>query len=89
VPTTREDFENAYVRRSGLTVEWLREHGRESRPCDCGEDECQGWQMANIKELQWAVDQGIATPFERALLNDTTYKSELLNDVAPPPRPPE
>ena len=61
-------FAEDYARRSGTTVEWLREHGREVRPCDCGADDCLGWQMAHVRELQWAVDEGIATPAERALL---------------------
>lgn len=47
------------------------ELGREARPCNCDASECEGWQMVHIKELQWAVDQGIATPQEIALLNWT------------------
>jgi hypothetical protein len=68
-PTTVEDFARAYAARSGVTVEWLKENGREARPCDCGEEGCEGWQMAHVRELQWAVDQGIATPREIATLN--------------------
>ncbi len=66
---TADEFAQGYAGRSGVTVEWLREHGREVRPCECGSDDCPGWQMAHIRELQWAVDQGIATPGERALLD--------------------
>jgi hypothetical protein len=47
---TEEEFADAYAKRSGVTVEWLREHGREARPCDCGEDGCDGWQMAHVIE---------------------------------------
>jgi hypothetical protein len=65
---TREEFENGYAERSGVTVEWLKEHGREARPCDCGEEGCEGWQMAHIREAQWAADQGIATPQELEVL---------------------
>jgi len=68
---TREQFEQAYAARSGVTVDWLKEHGREARPCACNNEGCEGWQMAHVKELQWAVDQGIATPVEIALLNWT------------------
>jgi hypothetical protein len=68
---TRDEFAAAYAARSGTTVEWLKEHGREPRPCACGEDGCVGWQMAHVRELQWAVDRGIATPAELALLADS------------------
>lgn len=50
---TAEEFAEGYARRSGVTVEWLREHGREVRPCDCGEDGCEGWQMAHVREDEW------------------------------------
>lgn len=40
----------AYASRAGVTVEWLKEHGREVRPCSCGETECEGWQMAHIEK---------------------------------------
>ena len=73
---TREQFAEAYARRSGVTVEWLREHGREPRRCDCEEEGCEGWQMAHIRELQWAVDRGIATPAEIALLADTEERRD-------------
>lgn len=42
-PLTAEAFERAYARRSGFSVEILRKH-RTVRPCDCGEDGCEGWQ---------------------------------------------
>ena len=42
-----EQFEKDYAERSGVTVEWLREQGRVVRPCDCGEDCCDGWQMVS------------------------------------------
>ena len=42
---TREEFAEAYAKRSGVTVEWLRAHGREAQPCDCGENSCEGWKM--------------------------------------------
>lgn len=40
---TAEEFEQAYARRSGVLVEWLRRY-RTVRPCDCGADDCEGWQ---------------------------------------------
>jgi hypothetical protein len=49
---TKDEFEQGYAARSGVTVEWLHAHGREGRPCDCGEDGCDGWQMAHIEESE-------------------------------------
>lgn len=39
-------FEEAYAARSGTTVELLHSLGRYGAPCDCGEDGCEGFQMA-------------------------------------------
>lgn len=44
----RTAFEHAYARRSGLTVRQLRALGRVVRPCDCGEDGCEGWQNVPV-----------------------------------------
>lgn len=46
-PTTAAQFAQEYAERSGVTVEWLRQHGREPAPCDCGDMECEGWQMTH------------------------------------------
>lgn len=43
-------FERWYAENSGVTIEWLHEHGRYGKPCDCGESECTGWQMAYENE---------------------------------------
>ena len=45
--TTREEFEWAYAERSGVTVQWLHEHGRVAVSCECGQDLCNGWAMAH------------------------------------------
>ena len=63
------EFAEQYAAGSGVTVEWLKAHGREVRPCNCDYEGCEGWQMARLKELAWAVEVGIATPEEIALLN--------------------
>ena len=42
---TADEFEAAYAARSGVTVEFLHEHGRRAEPCGCGEDDCEGWAM--------------------------------------------
>lgn len=52
---TAESFAQEYAERSGVTVEWLREQGREARPCSCDYEGCEGWQMVNV-EL-WEEDQ--------------------------------
>ena len=45
-----EEFVAAYAERSGVTVDWLRQHGQEVRPCDCGDEMCEGWQMAHVRK---------------------------------------
>lgn len=43
VAMTAEEFEAAYAKRSGWTVERLRKY-RTVRPCDCGDETCEGSQ---------------------------------------------
>lgn len=40
---TAEEFERAYAKRSGITVEDLRKF-RTVRPCECDSLQCEGWQ---------------------------------------------
>jgi hypothetical protein len=42
---TREEFTSRYAARSGMTIERLGELNQEARPCDCGDEQCRGWQM--------------------------------------------
>jgi len=42
---TREEFEEGYAKRSGMTVEMLRGLGQVAIACHCGEDGCMGWAM--------------------------------------------
>ena len=42
---TREEFEAGYAERSKIPREYLHSQGMEARPCNCGEEGCQGWQM--------------------------------------------
>jgi hypothetical protein len=42
-------FEATYARESGGTVRDLHRFGRFAEPCDCGWEECGGWQMGH----QW------------------------------------
>lgn len=60
VTITVEEFERRYARRSSrggllVTVEQLHEAGMRGRPCNCGADDCQGWQM--IPDEVWAMRQ--------------------------------
>jgi hypothetical protein len=43
-------FERRYAKRSGVTVEWLHDHGRYGAPCNCGDDLCEGWQMTHYED---------------------------------------
>jgi hypothetical protein len=45
------DFEVTYATRSGVTVNQLRDLGRATIPCACGESECGGWKSTNAKDL--------------------------------------
>ena len=42
-----QKFEQEYADRSGVTVDWLHAHGRRGALCDCGDDICDGFQMAH------------------------------------------
>jgi len=55
-----EAFEEQYAARSGTTVERLHRWGMFGAPCDCGDDECEGFQMLHLfDKLQnagWLID---------------------------------
>lgn len=46
---TAEEFTKGYAMRSGVPVQWLKDQGMVAEPCDCGDDECPGWQMSRRK----------------------------------------
>lgn len=46
---TLAEFEQAYAERSGVTVAYLHENGRRGEPCACGDESCEGWQMAHVE----------------------------------------
>lgn len=77
---TREEFEQAYAQRSGVTVEWLHEHDRRAYPCDCGEEGCEGWQMLSREH---AIDRAELGDFDPELIplmeryaNDPQFRVE-------------
>lgn len=47
---TGDEFEAAYAERSGVTVEWLIDNGYYAKPCHCGDEFCEGWQMMRRQE---------------------------------------
>lgn len=49
---TADEFEAAYAARSGLTIPRLRKLGRVVKPCDCGEEICDGWQSVNAADYK-------------------------------------
>ena len=61
---SRQEFEEAYAKRSGVTVEWLREIGQISLPCNCGEEGCQGWQMRGLATINACDLQFIPEPYK-------------------------
>ena len=54
-PVTAEQFEREYAERSGSTVEEMRACGRVVRPCNCGDEICEGWQYVS-KEHAAEID---------------------------------
>ena len=46
----RDEFEAQYAARSGVTVAQLHAYGRYAEPCNCGNDECEGWAMGHQQE---------------------------------------
>ena len=44
------EFEEFYAKGSGVTVEWLHEHGRQGGLCTCDYVGCYGWAMYHVDE---------------------------------------
>ena len=45
----RDEFEQGYAERSGVTVDYLHSMGQYAEPCDCGDVTCAGWAMVRIE----------------------------------------
>ncbi len=41
---TKEQWLDRYAKRSRMSVAELRLLGQDAYPCQCGEDDCEGWQ---------------------------------------------
>jgi len=48
---TKDEFEKDIAEIIGTSVECLRAY-QKVIPCDCGEEDCRGWQMANLTEYE-------------------------------------
>jgi hypothetical protein len=46
----REAWTQRYAEASGVTVQWLLEHGRVADDCDCGGDVCEEFQMRHMED---------------------------------------
>jgi hypothetical protein len=56
---TADEFAAKFAEGSRITVEELKERGREPRPCDCGGSYCSGWRMAYVNdEVMDALQRG-------------------------------
>ncbi len=42
---SKEEFEQGYADRSGMTLQKLLELGGHGEPCECDYEKCRGWQM--------------------------------------------
>lgn len=78
VPYTAAQFAEDYARRSGVTVAWLKDNGREPRPCKCGEEDCRGWQMARTRlEGDWPEDSPFPRDDPRYIVPDSSPDAVL------------
>lgn len=68
---TAEQFAVDYASRSRVTVAWLKENGREPRPCVCEEPDCRGWQMARLDiDGEWPEGSEFPTGDPRYRIDD-------------------
>ena len=66
---TRQEFEEQYAVRSGVTVDWLKREGKISLPCFCGEDGCQGWRMCAVRQISQFDLQFIPEPYRAEVVD--------------------
>jgi len=59
---TKEEFEQGYAERSGLTVKEIQDLGLIAFPCDCGDPTCRGWQMQTWESWDMRVRLGLEAP---------------------------
>lgn len=61
---TKDEFEQSYAARSGITVAQLRALGRSAEPCDCGDESCMGWQMTHDGSILLIRRTGGSVPMD-------------------------
>lgn len=75
----RDEFEQAYAERSGITVEFLHEHGRYAIPCACATLGCDGWQMLHTKDPLDEIDMRmLGVRAESHLASDVQARATIL-----------
>lgn len=67
---TDNEARNAFIRRytNGTGSEGLNSRGRFAIPCDCGEDDCRGWQMGHPEEVERFLAELSEVPADTAAL---------------------
>lgn len=68
-----EIFEAEYAQRSGTTVQHLHAWGRFGAPCDCGEPECEGFQMMHLRS--GLIEAGWTPPVQ---LDDAANQNDVM-----------
>lgn len=48
---SRNEFERLYTKYSHTNMAALHGHGRYAKRCQCGDETCQGWQMARVADF--------------------------------------
>ena len=47
----KQEFEEYYARKTGVTVEWLHKNQLYASPCNCTHPNCKGWYMCKHDRL--------------------------------------
>ena len=80
----KQEFEQGYAERSGMTLHELREHGGHAEVCECGEDDCVGWKMVfpghneSLQATMDAISHGRGTwAYELEQLEQSTLQGQF------------
>ena len=61
---TEDEFRTMWLTNSRMTLWEARHWGRMVVPCDCGEDECQGWGMIHTAILDEYELSALPEPYQ-------------------------
>lgn len=64
---SRAAFVDLYCLLSGISIEALQADDRVAARCDCGTDDCRGWQMLPRDLAKWMQEQHMLPPGELGL----------------------